>query len=370
MIYLDYAAHTPPDLAVLQEFLEIEKNYIANPISNHKHGWLAKEKFAEINEILTKLFSADEIIFTSGATEANNLAIRGLPKTQNRHIISSCLEHPSVHAPLATLQEQGYDVDLVDILPNGTINLQHLVQLLRNDTILLTVPWVDSELGAIQPIAEISDILEDYPNCFFHVDAAQAVGKFPIKMTPQISTLSFSPHKFYGLVGVGVLLKRKDVVLNQQIIGGKSMSDYRGGTPTLAMAASTCTALNLATTEMLPRQNKVEKLRNIIVETFSEYPQMRINSPLDGSPYILNASVNGVKGTDFQEYLNNLGENGACISVKSACSAVGTISRPVFAVSKNKKNALSSWRLSFSHLTTIDEIIEFLSILKKFLAAW
>lgn len=366
MIYLDYAADTPPHPAVLQEFCNTEQNYFANPIASHGYGRLAKAKFDEINQTIAEIFGvkSTEIIFTSGATEANNLAIKGLLKSQNRHIIATCLEHPSVHAPLAALQEQGYELDLADILPNGTINLAHLRKLLREDTALLTIPWVDSELGAIQPIAEISAILADYPRCHFHVDAAQAVGKIPIKITPQIATLSFSPHKFYGLNGVGVLIKREDVILNPQIIGGKSITDYRGGTPTLALAASVCVALKLATAEITQNHKQVSDLRNKLTENLVQYPQITINSPTDGSPYIFNASIKNVKGTSFQEHLSN---NGIYISVKSACSAAGTISRPVFAVSQNKKTALSSWRLSFSHLTTASEIDEFLAVLRVYL---
>jgi len=180
MIYLDYAAHTPVVPTVLEEFCRTELKYFASPMSIHQAGQAAQAVLDQNTKKIKNLLSADdaELTFTSGATEANRLAIMNLAQIgrhKGKHIIATCLEHPSVTAPLADLKNQGYEIELADILPNGTIDLEHLGTLLRDDTTLLTLPWIDSELGTIQPIIKVIELLKNYPNCYFHVDAAQAV---------------------------------------------------------------------------------------------------------------------------------------------------------------------------------------------------
>ena len=306
-----------------------------------------------------------EIILTSGASEANNLAIKGIAKAYEhvgKHILSTCLEHPSVSGTLAALTPLGYEVELLKILPNGSIDLQHLKTAIRRDTVLICVSAADSELGAIQPIKKIVEILQTHPHCHLHIDGAQAIGKIPTSTTGA-STFCFSPHKFYGICGVGVLVKREGVVLEPLIHGGASTTIYRSGTPALSLAAATYKALDLAFTEMDERLEKVRQLRQHILDFLRKFPFVRINSPMENSsPYILNISVAGIKGTDFQAALDR---HGICVSVKSACSTDQAPSRPVMAISRDKKNALSSWRVSLSHLTTMQEIDVFLDAFAK-----
>jgi len=366
VIYLDHASRTPTDPQVLAEFCRVENEFFANPMISHAAGRMSNDEINRVTTVMAKLLGAspNEIIFTSGATESNNLAIKGLTRAYRhtgKHIITTCLEHSSVSSPLAVLKDQGYEVELVDILPNGTVDLDHFRVLLRHDTVLVCVSWVDSELGAVQPIQAIREALEKYPNCRLHVDASQAVGKIPVSFE-HIDTLSFSPHKFNGICGCGVLLKKKSTLLDIQIHGGLSATAYRSGTTALSLASSSCKALELAIARQNERFEKVQALRQYVVQALTQYPQVRINSPKDGSPYILNLSVKGIKGSDFQAILD---EHGVCISVKSACSAVGTLSRPVLAVSKDKKNALNSWRIGFSHITEFAEVEEFLKIFAK-----
>jgi len=346
MIYLDHAAHTMADPAVLAEFCRIEREFTANPLSAHGAGQAAKAELSRITEATARLLAArpDEVIFTSSASEANDLAIKGHAHAQRhkgKHIISTALEHPSVNSPLATLQNTGYEVEMVDILPNAIIDLEHLAALLRRDTILLCISWVDSELGAIQPISEICKLLETYPNCRLHVDAAQAAGKIPISPFSDkgLDSLSISPHKFNGLSGSGILLRREASII-------------RSGTPALALAASACKALELSLTHLEERYEKVKSLRDYAIKDI----KARINSPADGSPYILNLSIAGKKGTEVQAALS---ENLVNISVKSACSSPGTPSRAVYAVTRDKKNAMQSFRVSFSHTTEFSELDAF-----------
>lgn len=363
MIYFDYSAHTPADRAVLARFIEIEQNFIGNPNSSHNAGRAAAAAMSEVTKSVAAALGADteEIIYTSGASEANNMAIKGIARTQRhlgKHIVSTMLEHASVNGPLTYLQEQGYEIELADIGRDGKVDLCHLRELLRRDTVLVSICAVDSELGTVQPIREISEILKEYPNCRFHVDATQAIGKIEVPFDG-IDTMSFSAHKFYGLNGSGILLKRKELVIEPLIHGGASTTIYRSGTPTLSLAAATDTALKLALSQKEKRYSIVEKHNNTLRKALSSYRNVRINSPRDAIPHILNLSVQGVKGSEFQAALDR---SEVCVSVKSACSVQGTPSRAVFAVSRDRKNALSSWRISLSHLTTENEIEQFLDI--------
>jgi cysteine desulfurase len=361
MIYLDYSANTPVDARVLEQFCAVERRCIGNANSHHQAGSAAK---AEIDAATIKIASLlgvqpAEIIYTSGASEANNFALKGLARLSRhagRHIISTPLEHSSVSGTLTALQEQGYEIDLLDVKQDGTVDLEHLKDLLRPDTICVAITLVDSELGVVQPVQEIAAILKAYPHCHLHVDATQAVGKIPVSFEG-VDTMSLTAHKFYGLNGIGLLIKRRNLALEPLIHGGESTTIYRSGTPTVALASSLACALDLAVTDLPNRVDHVAKLNAELRAALSTYPLVRINSPEHTIPHVLNLSVRNVKGTVFQRELD---AKGVCVSVKSACSSDGLPSRAVFAVSRDRRNALSSWRISLSHLTTEDEIKAFL----------
>ena len=366
MIYLDYAANTPADPAVLQTFVRTEREYGGNPNSAHPAGRAARERLDAVTASIAELLGIQpsEVIYTSGASEANNLAVKGTARAQRnygKHIISTALEHPSVSGPLTWLQEQGYEIDLMDIRRDGTVDTEHLRELIREDTVLVAVSAVDSELGVIQPVAEIAEIVHRYPNCRLHVDATQAVEKIPFSFSGA-DTVSLAAHKFYGPNGSGMLFKRNGTVLDPLIHGGSGASLYRSGTPTLALAAAMEDALRRAILSLPERYGRVEALSRTLRDALSRYPSVRINSPEGAVPHILNLSVSGVKGTKMQQILSGYG---VCVSVKSACSTEGTPSKAVFAVSRDRKNALSSFRISLSHLTTEDEIRQFLEIFDR-----
>ena len=361
MIYLDYSANTPADSRVLERFCEVERSCPGNANSRHQAGRDAKLVIDHATQSIAGLLSAQpaEVIYTSGASEANNFAIKSIARLERhhgRHIISTPLEHSSVSGSLTALQEQGYEIDLVDIRQDGTVDLAHLKELLRPDTILVAVTAVDSELGVVQPVAEIAEMLKACPHCHFHVDATQAVGKLPVSFEG-IDTMSLTAHKFYGLNGIGALVKRRGLALEPLIHGGESTTIYRSGTPTVALASSLAYALDFAVTDLPGRVDHVAKLNAELRAALSTYPLVRINSPDTAVPQILNLSVQNVKGTVFQRELD---AEGVCVSVKSACSSDGLPSRAVFAVSRDRKNALSSWRISLSHLTTQEELDGFL----------
>ena len=354
MIYLDYSANTPVDEAVLQRFCEVERNCPGNANSRHAAGTAAKAAIDAATQSIACSLNVQpaEIIYTSGASESNNFAIKSIARLERhhgKHIISTPLEHSSVSGSLTALQEQGYEIDLLDIRQDGTADLDHLKELLRPDTILVAVTAVDSELGVVQPVAEIAEILKAYPHCHFHVDATQAIGKLPVSFEG-IDTMSLTAHKFYGLNGIGVLVKRRGLALEPLIHGGESTTIYRSGTPTVALACSLAL-------ELPARVEHIRALNARLRTILAKYPKVRINSPEGAVPQILNLSVQNVKGTVFQRELD---ARGVCVSVKSACSSDGLPSRAVFAVSHDRRNALSSWRISLSHLTTEQELNDFM----------
>lgn len=370
MIYLDYSANTPADPRVAEAFLRASLDFPGNPNSKHPAGQAAANALSESRNRIAELLSVlpEELIFTSGATESNNLALLGSVAARRhigRHIISTALEHPSVSACLSHLQENGYEIDLLPILSNGRIDLEALSSLLRKDTCLVALSAVDSELGTVQPLAEAAAHIRRFSDCHFHVDATQSVGKTPVDFSVADS-VSFAPHKFYGLTGSGVLYKKKGIPLLPQLHGGESDSPYRSGTPALAEIKALEYALKLALTEQDSRNEAVRAHNAYLRTALSKEKKVSINSPADAVPHILNLSIAGNRGFAVQ---TSLAAADICISVKSACSSDALPSRAVFAVSRSRKNALASFRVSLSHLTTREELDALLSALAPLLHA-
>ena len=367
-IYLDYAANTPVDKQVLDVFNDTTLKYYANPNSTHKLGRIVKKEIEDITcSIIDKLkrnTNIDEdttVIYTSGATESNNLAIKGVAaayKENGKHIISTFFEHSSVSSPLTYLKEIGYEIDILNITSNGQVDIEHLKSLMREDTILVSICNVDSELGNIQNIEEISKIVKEYSNCLLHVDATQAIGKINVNLK-NVDLISFAPHKFYGLNGFGALVKKEDVVLEPLINGGSSTTIYRSGTPIVGQVAALNKALELAFTNFSKRYEYVKKINSKLRENLLKYQDVKINTLSEENPYILNLSVIGVKAVEFKEKLE---EYDVCISIKSACTVTITPSRIVMAMTHDKKRAISSWRISLSHLIKEEQIDNFLEI--------
>lgn len=362
-IYLDYSANTPVDKLVLDCYTQATLEYYGNANSNHHMGKNSNAKISKATENIANMLNVkpSEIIYTSGASESNNLAIKGIARINRhygKHILSTSLEHSSVSGTLTYLQENGYEIDLISITSDGTIDIENLKSLLRKDTILVCICAVDSELGVVQPIDKIIEVLKNYPNCKLHVDATQIIGKSEFSFKG-IDTVSFTAHKFYGLNSCGILYKNEDTILEPIIHGGKSTTIYRSGTPDVAMILSMEKALDIAINNLQSRFEHVSKLNRYLTDTLKKYPLVRINSTNKSVPHILNISVKGVKSLVFQNALDNYG---ICVSTKSACSVPNTPSRAVYEVSKDRKNALSSWRISLSHLTTMQDIEDFLKI--------
>ena len=239
MIYLDYAANTPIEKEVLDTYYQATMHYFANPNANHSLGLQAKDIIDQITKKIAEQLHVlpEEIIYTSGASEANNLAIKGVLeryKHRGKHILISPLEHNSILSSLTKMQELGFVVEMLPLKKNGQVDVAQIKSLLKEDTILVSVCSVDSELGIRQPIEEIGKVLKDYKYCFFHSDASQAIGKIAIDYQ-NVDLVTVAPHKFYGMLGTGILIKKKNVGLKTQIDGGKSTTVFRSGTPELAI---------------------------------------------------------------------------------------------------------------------------------------
>ena len=366
MVYLDYAASTPVDEEVLDNFIKITKEEYANPNSNHELGLHAKNIIDESTKKIADLLnvSSDEIIYTSGATESNNLAIRGVAeryKTRGKHILVSSLEHNSIIASCTYLQENGFDIDLIPINHEGLIDIEELKSMVREDTILVSICAVDSEIGLKQPIEEIGEFLKTKDNIIFHTDASQAIGKVNIDYS-NCDLITIAPHKFYGMNGVSILVKKKNVSLKPLILGGKSTTVYRSGTPVINMISSTYIALYKAITLLEERNKHITKLNNIIISKLKEYKNVHINNTDKSIPHTINFSIKGVKSDLFASKLN---ENKVMISTKTSCCPLNTPSKLVYALTKDKQLASTSLRVSISHLTTEDEVNIFLNIFDK-----
>lgn len=366
MIYLDYAANTPVQKEVLKEFASATTKYIANPNSIHQLGLEAKKLIDKSSMSIAKYFDIEKenIIYTSGSSESNNIVIKGVPeynKDKGKHIIISAIEHSSIIAPCNYLASKGYEISVIPILKNGQIDLNELKNTIRDDTILVSICYVDSELGTVQPIKEISNIIKEYPNCLFHTDATQAIGKIKVDFK-NVDFVTFAPHKFYGLNGFGVLLNLNNNKLVPLIHGGKSTTIYRSGTPVTANVVALKKSIELALDNLIERYDYVSGLKKYLIDEMSIFSNIHINSPKNSIPNTLNFSLINM---DAQKIVNKLNKNGICLSTTSACSLGSTPSKSVYAITNDLELAKNSIRISLSHLTTIEELNEFIKIFKR-----
>lgn len=366
MIYLDYSATTPVREEVLDSFLKVSKNYIGNSNSLHKLGVASKKLMDQATEQVADLLGvkSSEVIFTSSASESNNLAIMGIVhkyRNRGKHIITTELEHSSILETLSYCEKLGYIIDIVPILENGLIDMNEFKKLLSKDTLLVSIAMVSSEVGVKQDIEAISNILKDYPTTFFHVDGTQAVGKVDISLEG-IDLFSFSAHKFYGLKGIACLIKKDGIEVEPLIHGGKSQTIYRSGTPALALIVSLAKALRLQLENLEDKQAEVLKLNRLLYLGLEKIKGVVINSNQYCINHIVNFSVPGIKA---ETLLHALEQKDIYISTKTACSKDSDASLALLAMGKDESIAETSLRVSISHLTRSDEISCFLKNLEK-----
>ncbi len=363
MIYLDYSATTPVDKEVLDTFNKASLEFIGNPNSLHRLGVKSKKLIDSATKQIADLLkiNTSEIIYTSGSSESNNLAIKGIAlKYQNRgkKIITTELEHSSIYGPLGYLQKLGFEVVFAPLDKFGRVDLEKLESLMDDEVILVTISAVNSELGLTQPILSIGKMLKKYPKCFFHTDMTQSVGKeiFDASILKYVDLASFSAHKIYGLKGIGCLIKKDGISLEPLIHGGKSTTIFRSGTPATSLIASFSKALRLVFQKNTDNYSKILDLNKKIKEHMKKYDDVFINSNEYCIPHILNLSIIGVKP---ETMLHALEEYDIYISTQSACSSNSSKSKAVYAITNDDLKANSSIRISLSYLTTNSEIEEF-----------
>ena len=361
MIYLDYSATTPVDDRVLDTFVKVTKEYIGNPNSLHELGVEAKKLIDASTKQIADILRVkeNEIIYTSGASEANNMAIKGICfkyKNRGKHIITTTLEHSSVLEVFKYLENEGFEVSYAKLDENGVVDLEELKKIIRDDTILVSICSVNSEVGVRQPVEEIGLMLKEYPKLYFHSDVTQSIGKEKVDFT-NIDLASFSGQKFYGMKGIGGLIKKESIILESLIHGGKSTTVFRSGTPATALIVSLAKAMRLAYENYEEKRRKVYELNKYLVDGLSKLP-IDINSNDKCIPHIVNLSLRNIKS---ETMLHALEKDNIYISTQTACSQ-GNYSLAVYSVTNDKEKAGRSIRISLSHLTNMNELNKFLEV--------
>lgn len=358
VIYLDNAATTKVDNEVLEAYIKTKTSYFANPSSIHAEGQKANRLLDKAREQILSLLNTPnhEVIFTSGATESINLALKGYAlKYANRgkHIISSEIEHPAVKETLFQLKEQfGFEITLLKVNQNGQIDLKELENSIRKDTILVSIMAVNNEVGTILPIKEISLLLKKYPLIAFHSDVTQAIGKIDLPYK-DIDMFSFSGHKIHGLNATGALIKMKNIALLPLASGGGQENNLRSGTSDVAGAVSLAKAIRLSNDKIKQNYGHVATLHHRLKEYIISHPDL-YQLHESNNPYILNFSTLTKKASVIVEGLSN---KGIMVSSTSACHAhKEPLSEVVLAMTNNLSLAKNTIRVSFDKNNNIEEI--------------
>ena len=360
-IYFDYSATTPVDPRVAAKMIPYLTEKFGNPASrSHAYGWEAEEAVEAAREQVAALVNADprEIIWTSGATESDNLAIKGAAqfyKDKGRHLITCKTEHKAVLDPMRELERQGFEVTYLDPEPNGLIDLDKFQAALRPDTILASIMHVNNEIGVIQDIEKIGELCRA-KGVLFHVDAAQSTGKAPIDLARlKVDLMSFSAHKTYGPKGIGALYVRRKprVRLEAQMHGGGHERGLRSGTLATHQIVGMGEAFRLAQEEMATENERIRMLRDRLWVGLQSIEEVYLNGDMDSRvPHNLNVSFNFVEGESLIMAMKEL-----AVSSGSACTSASLEPSYVLkALGRNDELAHSSIRFSIGRFTTAEEI--------------
>jgi len=364
VIYLDYSATTPVNSEVIDTYSKVCKDFIGNPNSLHRLGIEARRLIDASTEQIAGILGvkSSEVIYTSGASEANNMAIKGVCSrysNRGKHIITTELEHSSVLEPLKYLEKFGFTIDYVALDENGLVDLEDLKRLMREDTLLVTIASVNSEVGVRQDLAAISEIVRKNKKTIFHSDVTQSIGKEKIDFS-LVDLASISCQKFYGMKGIGCLIKRDGFIIDALIHGGKSTTVFRSGTPATPLIASFAKALRLVYTAFSDKNKIVMENHDYLIEKLNGL-DIFINSNNYSLPHIVNISLKGIKS---EVMLHALEESEVYVSTQTACST-GDYSKAIYAVTRDVSRAKSSMRISLSYLTTKEEIDKFIKIFSE-----
>lgn len=370
MIYFDNSATTQPYQQVLETYKHVAETYFANPSSLHAAGGEAERLLTRSREHLAQLLGvrSKEIVWTSGGSEGNNLAIKGVAgfyQSRGKHLITTTVEHASTHEAFNQLESLGFAVTRLPVDETGRISLTDLKQAIRPDTILVSMIHVNNETGTIQPVEDVAEMLTQYPKILFHVDHVQGVGKVPVQWSlPGIDLCSISAHKFHGPRGTGLLYVREGVDLLSLISGGGHEHGLRSGTENLPAIVAMTKALRLHLDDIAEYQDSLVSLTESLRAGLENMEGVVINTPVhQAAPHILNISIPGLKP---EVVIHALEEEDIYVSTKSACASQDSdASRVLSAAGKPADIARSALRMSLSIYNTKDETETFMTVLQR-----
>ncbi|MBR4231420.1 MAG: cysteine desulfurase [Bacilli bacterium] len=366
MIYLDYSATTPVSLEVLDVMNKTTKDFIGNANSLNALGLKSKDLMNSATKQIANLFSVleSELTYTSSSTESNNLALIGYALAnykKGKHLIVSKLEHPSIYAICDYLVTLGFEISYVNNDSDGLIDFEHLKKLMREDTILVSVCAVNSEVGVRQPLKMIRQIIKKInSNTVLHSDMTQAIGKTSISLH-DVDMASISSHKIFGPKGIALFYKNSQITVKPLIYGSGKSNELKPGTPPLPLIVGFSKALRLATDDLEKKEKYIGLLNDRLCKKFATMDGILINKTKYSIPHILNISLMNVKPETFIRALDN---DAVYISTNTACSS-GELSSSVMAIYNDLKRATHTIRISLASITTSEEITKFIEIFEK-----
>ncbi|MGO2628869.1 MAG: cysteine desulfurase family protein [Enterococcus italicus] len=368
MIYFDNSATTMIDPQALDAYVKTSQRIIGNPSSLHDLGNQANRLLQQARKQIAQQLSVSEkeIFFTSGGTEGDNWVLKGTAWEKQefgRHIIISSIEHPAVSEAAQQLEKQGFEVSVIPVTSAGFVSLSELEKAIRKDTILVSVMAVNNEMGAIQPIKAISQLLESYPKIHFHVDAVQAITKVPTEewLTPRVDFATFSAHKFHGPRGAGFLFWRQGRKLSALLSGGGQENNQRSSTENVPAIVAMAKALRLAMERKAAKPTHVYDLKQALRNALAQYERVTIFSAMEQfAPHILCFSLEGIRG---EVLVHAFEEKQIYLSTTSACSSRKHLaSSTLHAMNMPANLATSAVRISLDESNTMAEVEQFLII--------
>lgn len=371
MLYLDNSATTRPLDEVVDAIVEVMKVHYGNPSSLYRLGMEAEQLLNQSRTVIAQSLGVrpEWVVFTSGGTESNNLAIKGTAysyRSRGKHLITTEIEHASVYECFRQLEEEGFRVTYLKPDSSGAVSVKAVEEALTPDTILVSIMHVNNETGVIQPIREIGEMLKNHPRILFHVDAVQSVGKIPLD--PEgwgIDLLSVSAHKLHGPKGVGLLLKREGLKLRPLLAGGGQEFGIRSGTENVPLIVGMAKALRIAMEKRAEHMDKLYALRDALIARLRDIPGIRLNGVQERgkvAPHIINFSIPGLKS---EVVVHALEQHGIYVSAGSACSSGDEKpSRVLLAMGLSEAEASSAIRVSLSPQLTEADMDRFIQALE------
>ncbi|HLQ40862.1 MAG TPA: cysteine desulfurase family protein [Tetragenococcus sp.] len=371
MIYFDNSATTPIFKESLDSYVKVSQRISGNPSSLHKMGTQADRLLQEARKQIATCLAVEptEIFFTSGGTEGDNWVLKGTASKKSefgKHIIISSIEHPAVKNPVEQLKNLGFAVDYAPVDKNGQVDVKKLAQLIRKDTILISIMAVNNEMGAIQPIQAISDLLADYPKIHFHVDAIQAITKVPKEnwLTERVDFATFSAHKFHGPRGVGFIYWKKGRRLSPLLAGGGQEKGQRSGTENVPAIVAMARSLRISLEQKAQHPDHLAKIKKALLTALSQYDKVEIISPEKNcAPHIICMALKNIRG---EVLVHAFEDKDIIISTTSACSSKkGTSSSTLAAMQVASDISSCAVRISLDESNTMAEVEQFMIIFNQ-----